>query len=367
MRTNWTAGRSSRRSWWRRASASRSTASVPALPPPPSCPLSPSDLSPPSPLPCPSPVQLRREEERRRAAAQPVVVKGLDKLLGRDVPSAEESKEDTAASTPPHPSDSSPASSRAPAAPSNPLSDHIVDAATNLRVWLEEPPGLRRPPYMPAFTRQRPPGVHPDIPLIAPSHQPRPPPSHSPLPPSSLPMPPPPSHSPASQAAPRPVDSLPPPRPPPPPQPPSYAAPHPPRPQPPPSYSVQSSSSSPEIDPLDPNPDTALDRWKRDQARQTGHSRQRPPHASAPGPAPPPAPRAIPRPAFTPTHLLVNRPKAAVAPPPANVSRPASAAVKAAPAVSAAAGAAPRSAVVRSRAEVEYEALMRGLEEEGAL
>ena len=359
--------------------------------------------------------QARREEEKKRAAERPIVVRGLDKILGRGDGSpnqADSSGDDDEDADVPSAAAPTAEAVSAPSVPEAALPEHIVDAEKNLRVWLEEPPGLRKPPYMPAFSGQRPPGVRSeaDIPLLVPSSlSAYPPPPGSPLPPP----PPPPSRlaEPSAERIPWPSAR---PYPPPPPPPPSAQSPyqavhHPraPRPAPYPVYSA--SSSPPEIDPMDPNPDTALDRWKKEQTRGSGggYGRGRGANAGAPSsaapPQPPPAPvrRALPRPAFVPTNLLVkNRPVAVgPAPFPANVSRPVaksvrahasqlaiasparalahrcslldvclSASVNAAPAVSSAPTVSlPSKPVVRSKTELEYDALMRSLEADGAL
>ena len=99
---------------------------------------------------CPRGLQERREVEKKRATEQPVLVKGLDKILGKaadeEKQDGEEEKDSGHSATADIDGSEKGASAGGPA---KPLPEHIVDAATNLRVWLEEPPGLRKPPYMP--------------------------------------------------------------------------------------------------------------------------------------------------------------------------------------------------------------------------
>ena len=275
--------------------------------------------------------------------------------------------------------------------PIDPAVEMGIAVPPGMRLWLDEPPGLRKPPYLPPppAATSAPPSSTSSLPLIAPSSlsgiRPSPQlPSYgvptAPEPPIiRIPLPPP-MHSVSWQHPHRPPP--PPPRAPPADQPRHSHLAHrggrpPPR--------SSSHAEPPEIDPLDPNPETALDLWNR--GRDRGRGALPPPAAAAaaaPPPAPPvpdkPAPRIIPRPAFVPTNLLVkNRPSsteqaATVGRP--NVSRPVSSGsgrvvVNAAPAV-----AGPTSATLeagsgivkkRTQAELEYDLLMRSLEAEGAL
>ena len=201
-------------------------------------------------------------------------------------------------------------SSLSAAAPIDPAVELGITVPPGQRVWLDEPPGLRKPPYLPPS----PAAVSPSssLPLIAPS-------SLTALRPASI----------TPTTAEQPIIRIPLPtatqspgwqhpfRPPPPPPRPSAAVPTHPHPafrtaRPPRS---SSHAEPPEIDPLDPNPDTALDVWNSRRARgRTTAS------ATATPPPPPaaavvsaqPAARVVPRPAFVPTHLLVkNRPTSA--------------------------------------------------------
>ena len=186
--------------------------------------------------------------------------------------------------------------------------------------------------------------------------------------------------------------------------------PPPPRPSPYPLPASSASSSPPEIDPMDPNPDTALDQWKKERERISrrhggGAGAQATEHAAGGAQLPPAAaaPRPVQRPAFVPTNVLVkNRPQPAAEMPRPNVSRPVKSAsthslavsallvkcrlsldllclcsavsrvsvtVNPAPSVSSAPSA-PSAGSVQSRAapsaaELEYQRLMRELGEDG--
>ena len=313
----------------------------------------------------------------------------LDKIVGKgeSKQSEEPGKEEKANSSE---KDSSAVSSQSAPGPIDPAVELGIVVPPGQRLWLDEPPGLRKPPYLPP-----PPTTvssSSSLPLIAPSSLSAPRPS----PHSQSSWPPPTAEQPIIRI-PLPSTPQPPawqpsthqllPRPPPPPARPSPAAPShshagfrgarpPPR-------SSSSDAEPPEIDPLDPNPDTALDSWNRGRGRGRGTSS---PTTTAAPPPPvrsmPAAPafRIIPRPAFVPTNLLVkNRPvstDAAATVGRSNVSRPAntgaaSVVVNAAPALSSAKAPLPSASSgagkQRTQAELEYEALMRSLEAEGAL